>query len=178
VDWSPAGDPLAPATDALGSPQALARWGRRLGVVRGRRLPVVGDDELESARALRLVLHRIFSALAQDRRPARADLQALARDHGTAADAAALAAGGDGAWRLQWPAADPRGIRFAVAVDAVALLADGARLARVRRCPGPECGWLFLDTSGRRRWCSMTTCGSRVKMRRLYERRRTAEPRQ
>ena len=68
-------------------------------------------------------------------------------------------------------------VRFAVAVDAMALLADPARLARVHRCPGPACGWLFLDTSGRRRWCSMSTCGSRVKMRRLYERRRQADRR-
>lgn len=166
---------MSPATDALLSALALARWGRRLGVVRGRRLPVGGDDELAAARALRLVLHRIFSALARDRRPARADLEALARDHAAAADAGALVAAGDGAWRLEWPAADPRRIRFAVAVDAVALLADRARLARVRRCPGPSCGWLFLDTSGRRRWCSMATCGSRVKMRRLYERRRGGE---
>jgi predicted RNA-binding Zn ribbon-like protein len=178
VDWAPAGEPLAPSTDALVSPQDLARWGRRLGVVRGRRLPEVGDDELEAARALRLVVHRIFSALAQDRRPRRADLDALARDHAAAAGAARLAAAQDGALRLDWPVADPRRIRFAVAVDAMTLLADAERLARVRSCPGPQCGWLFLDTSGRRRWCSMTTCGSRVKMRRLYERRRAGEPRQ
>jgi predicted RNA-binding Zn ribbon-like protein len=177
VDWSSAGEPRAPATEALGSPDALARWGRRLGVVRGRRLPVVGDDELEAALALRRVVHDVFSALAQDRRPARADLEALAGHHAAAADAAALAAAGDGTWRMDWPAADPRRIRFAVAVDAMALLADPGRLARVRRCPGPECGWLFLDTSGRRRWCSMTTCGSRVKMRRLYERRRAGDRR-
>ncbi|MGH2486180.1 MAG: CGNR zinc finger domain-containing protein [Ktedonobacterales bacterium] len=27
----------------------------------------------------------------------------------------------------------------------------------MRECPGPRCGWLFLDTSknGARRWCSM-----------------------
>ena len=55
VDWSPAGDPLAPATDALLSARALARWGRRLGVVRARRLPVGGEEELAAARALRLV---------------------------------------------------------------------------------------------------------------------------
>ena len=30
---------------------------------------------------------------------------------------------------------------------------------------------LFLDTSGRRRWCSMDTCGSRAKMRAMYARR-------
>ena len=34
----------------------------------------------------------------------------------------------------------------------------------------PSCRWLFLDTSrnGRRRWCSMATCGSRIKARRHY----------
>jgi predicted RNA-binding Zn ribbon-like protein len=141
-------------------------------------LALVDDDELQAARALRLVAHRVFSALAQGRRPRRADLDVLASDQAAAAGAARLAPASDGTWRMEWPAADPDRIRFAVAVDAVALLGDPGRLARVRRCPGPECGWLFLDTSGRRRWCSMTTCGSRVKMRRLYERRRAGQPRQ
>jgi predicted RNA-binding Zn ribbon-like protein len=159
------------------APRDLARWGRRLGVVSGR-LPVVDDDELEAALALRLVLHRVFSALAQGRRPRRGDIEALARDHAEAASAGRLAVADDGAWRLKWPATDPRAVRFAVVVDAMALLADPARLARVHRCPGPACGWLFLDTSGRRRWCSMATCGSRVKMRRLYARRRQADRRQ
>jgi predicted RNA-binding Zn ribbon-like protein len=44
----------------------------------------------------------------------------------------------------------------------------------VRQCPGRNCGWLFLDVSGRRHWCSMATCGSRAKMRRLYARQRGA----
>jgi predicted RNA-binding Zn ribbon-like protein len=173
VDWSPGGEPLTPSTDALLSPRDLTRWGRRMGVL-GARPPMVGDDELEAARALRLVLHRLFSALAEGRRPRRADLDALARVNAEAAGAARLGAAADGVWRLTWPAAEPRAVRFAVAVDAMALLADPARLARVHRCPGPACGWLFLDTSGRRRWCSMSTCGSRVKMRRLYARRRQA----
>jgi len=55
--------------------------------------------------------------------------------------------------------------------DAIALLQDLSRLNRVSRCPGRGCGWLFLNTSGRRRWCSMSTCGSRDKMRRLHQRR-------
>ena len=177
VDWTPGGEPLTPSTDALLTPRDLGRWGRRMGVVGGRP-PVAGDDELEAARALRLVQHRLFSALAEGRRPRRADLEALARVHAEAAGAARLGAADDGAWRLTWPAAEPRAVRFAVAVDAMALLADPPRLARVHRCPGPACGWLFLDTSGRRRWCSMSTCGSRVKMRRLYARRREAERRQ
>jgi predicted RNA-binding Zn ribbon-like protein len=177
VDWSSGREPLTPRTDALLIPRDLTRWGRRMGVVGGR-APAVDGDELEAARALRLVLHRIFSAIAQGRRPRRADLEALARDHASAAGAARLAPSDDGAWRPTWPAAEPRAVRFAVAVDAMALLADPARLERVRRCPGPACGWLFLDASGRRRWCSMSTCGSRVKMRRLYARRREADRRQ
>ncbi|MFH9585335.1 CGNR zinc finger domain-containing protein [Streptomyces luteogriseus] len=35
-----------------------------------------------------------------------------------------------------------------------------ARRFTVRRCPGQDCGWLFLDESGRRRWCSLVTCGA------------------
>jgi len=38
-------------------------------------------------------------------------------------------------------------------------------LPRQRLSACPRCGWLFLDTSrgGRRRWCSMQTCGNREK---------------
>ncbi|WP_326551608.1 CGNR zinc finger domain-containing protein [Micromonospora sp. NBC_01813] len=38
------------------------------------------------------------------------------------------------------------------------LLAD-ARRHTVCACPGEHCGWLFLDQSGRRRFCSVATCG-------------------
>jgi predicted RNA-binding Zn ribbon-like protein len=44
--------------------------------------------------------------------------------------------------------------------------------SRIRECPGPDCGWLFLDTSksGRRRWCDMSVCGNRSKAREHYRR--------
>ena len=41
----------------------------------------------------------------------------------------------------------------------------GGELDRVKACPGDDCGWLFLDRSGRRRWCSMDSCGNRAKVR-------------
>ena len=51
-----------------------------------------------------------------------------------------------------------------VAWAAGELLTSG-ELDRVKACPGDECGWLFLDRSGRRRWCSMDSCGNRAKVR-------------
>ncbi|MCA9894213.1 MAG: CGNR zinc finger domain-containing protein [Anaerolineae bacterium] len=56
--------------------------------------------------------------------------------------------------------------------DAANLL-TGNSLNRVGQCANVrDCGWLFLDTSrsGKRRWCSMETCGNRAKAKRHYQR--------
>ncbi|TDO49058.1 putative stress-induced transcription regulator [Kribbella sp. VKM Ac-2527] len=54
-------------------------------------------------------------------------------------------------------------------LDHLALLAadllTGDDRPHIRLCPGDSCGWLFLDPRGRRRWCSMSTCGNRAKVR-------------
>jgi predicted RNA-binding Zn ribbon-like protein len=174
VDYDADDRPL-PALDALTEPIDLARWARRLGVSRGRRLVRVDAGELAATLALRASLYAVLAAIARRERPPAAALAHVTREHADAAAHARLVAR-DGAWRPQWGATDPRRIRFAVVTDAVALLGDAARLERLRQCPGRDCGWLFLDTSGRRRWCSMGACGSREKMRRMYARRRMAEP--
>jgi predicted RNA-binding Zn ribbon-like protein len=180
VDYDERDRPL-PAHEALSAPVDLARWARRLGVSRGRRLLAVDEDELAAAHELRAALYAVLAAIARDVRPPAAALGHVAAVHAEAAAHARLGPvaaddGADGppAWRMTWPAGDPRRVRFAVAADAVALLADPERLGRLRRCPGRDCGWLFLDTSGRRRWCSMGACGSREKMRRMYARQRAA----
>ncbi|GAA3290658.1 CGNR zinc finger domain-containing protein [Dactylosporangium vinaceum] len=69
--------------------------------------------------------------------------------------------------RSAGPDHDLTRLRRRLAVDAVDLLTHLPR-QRLRRCPGPRCGWLFLDSSkaGRRRWCDMTTCGTHDKNRR------------
>ena len=131
-----------------------------------------GPEELELARGLRTALHQIFSALAREQEPDEFSLSRLRFAYAQAVAAGTLAPREDGGFGLDWRADEPRRVRFAVAADAVALLADPARIARLHRCPGRDCGWVFLDMSGRRRWCSMATCGSREKMRRMYERKR------
>jgi predicted RNA-binding Zn ribbon-like protein len=52
----------------------------------------------------------------------------------------------------------------AVARDAIDLF-TGPYSALIRTCAEPTCHMLFVDTSpgARRRWCSMTRCGSRAK---------------
>ena len=43
------------------------------------------------------------------------------------------------------------------------LLLTGSDLPRVKQCPGPRCGWVFVDESRNqsRRWCDPTECGNR-----------------
>ena len=38
---------------------------------------------------------------------------------------------------------------------------------RLRRCPAEDCAWAFWDSSakGTRRWCVMSVCGNRAKVR-------------
>ena len=61
----------------------------------------------------------------------------------------------------------------AVARSAAQLLAEGDP-RRLRKCANPSCRLMFYDVSkaGRRRWCSMQTCGARAKASAFYRRRR------
>jgi predicted RNA-binding Zn ribbon-like protein len=166
ADWTEAGEPIE---DALVEPDSLVRWGRRL------LGPDVSDGpgELAAARELRPALRAVLISASHGEAPDPDARDLLMRTYADATAAAQLVPR-DGAYVLDWPGDDPRKVRFAVTADAIALLADADRLARVHVCPGRNCGWLFLNTSGRQRWCSMATCGSRAKMRRMYARRRAA----
>lgn len=75
-------------------------------------------------------------------------------------------------WRLT-PELSLRAPADAFALAALPLLQDGRSIA-VHRCAGEGCGWLFLDPTHRRRWCTMAICGNRAKARRYVERHRGA----
>lgn len=74
-------------------------------------------------------------------------------------------------WVLPTPAPtlDPELVLHAVALTAEQLLTSPLA-AGVAACPGQDCGWLFVDPRGRRRWCSMAVCGNRAKARRHAQR--------
>ena len=158
--------------DAERAPEDLAGWTAANG---GPRRAAARRDASSSGRSkLRETIHRVFDAEAQDKTPAARDLDAL--NEALAASPARTTLRrerGAYGWEVDVKSADRAGLLAPVLWSAGDLLA-GPRLDRVRRCANPECGWLFLDDSraGKRRWCSMQSCGNRAKARRHYHRSR------
>jgi predicted RNA-binding Zn ribbon-like protein len=66
---------------------------------------------------------------------------------------------------VRWQATDPASAMLALLTRDALDLVTSPEFSRVRRCAGPRCGALFLDTSrpGTRRWCSMEICGNQAK---------------
>ena len=107
---------------------------------------------------------------------ALSDLEALTVAHREAlAHSHVVPTAGGFAWAMDKDN-DLEGLLWPVTLSATGLLTSG-ELERVKECPHEEggCGWLFYDASKNRsrRWCDMAGCGSRVKMRRMYARRRS-----
>ncbi|USL45519.1 CGNR zinc finger domain-containing protein [Priestia megaterium] len=53
-----------------------------------------------------------------------------------------------------------------LSLDALRLITDG-KLQKIKRCSNPDCVLLFIDLTGRRKWCSMKICGNRKKVARF-----------
>jgi predicted RNA-binding Zn ribbon-like protein len=53
-------------------------------------------------------------------------------------------------------------------IESAYLLLTGDQLQKIKKCPA--CFWVFVDKSkgGKRKWCSMDTCGAIDKSRRHY----------
>ena len=73
--------------------------------------------------------------------------------------------------RFRWEAREAEHLLVPVA-DSAADLLSRDDLSLVKRCENPECVLFFYDTSRThaRRWCSMATCGNRMKVRAHLER--------
>jgi predicted RNA-binding Zn ribbon-like protein len=74
------------------------------------------------------------------------------------------------------PAADsPRRALAAIALDAAEMIGRSDERERVRVCASETCSARFYDRSpaGRRRWCSMRSCGNEAKARRHRARSRS-----
>lgn len=178
LPWSTSGDPALefcntwagwhgpprPGSEWLRTYRTLAVWAGHLDLAedwlvtgllkQARQRPREADAVLEEARELRT---RLYACLT-DPDDGRA-FKAVADAAEDAARVSVFVRGADGLgrWRLP-PAAGLRLPVLAVARSAAELLGQPRRFT-VRVCPGKDCGWLFPDDSGRRRWCSLGTCG-------------------
>lgn len=125
-----------------------------------RRTPT--DEDLRDARALRDALRTLGLSVVRDQPIPDADMAVL-NDH--------LARDRPLTWPIQPPATagDALGRVARQAVETVA----GERRAELRQCADAECGLLFLDAGGRRRWCAADVCGVRNRVRSHRERSRS-----
>ncbi len=134
----------------------------------------LGRRLLAESLQLREAIFHIGSALARKRAPDEAHRALLSAVHARSLAAAKLTPHDDG-YVWAW---DPRtsvieAILGPIAFSALTLLTQ-QDLSRVKQCEGDHCGWLFFDTTKnkRRRWCEMSVCGNRAKVRALRQRRK------
>jgi predicted RNA-binding Zn ribbon-like protein len=134
-----------------------------------KQFPAESEEVFHQAIQLRETIYRIFASLVHTGVPDEDDLLSFQRiwlEHQTHSrlertDSGFVIGweGGNGLESMLWP----------ITHSAVELLIS-EDLKQVKQCD--RCDWLFVDRSRnhKRRWCSMSACGNRVKMARRYER--------
>jgi predicted RNA-binding Zn ribbon-like protein len=156
-----AGWDSAEPREYLTSYEHLVVWAREAGLIDESvvaRLRHAEDERaLERALALRSAVYRTCTDPSDD------DAWAAVAAEAHEAAAAAVLVRGEG-----WVIPERVGVDLPVLAlaRAAGTLLDSTDLRMVSRCPGHDCGWLFLDPRGRRRWCVMAVCGNREKARR------------
>jgi predicted RNA-binding Zn ribbon-like protein len=165
--------------ELLTSYDDLLSWGRQAGTVTAREVAVLAAHArarparaariLAWVRSVREAIFAIFSAVARKAVPSDHCVAALNEALADVLPARHLRRRGR-AWAWAWPVAQPPDLDRVIwpaLVSAAELLTSEDRL-RVRECAGEGCAWLFLDRSRSqtRRWCDMTVCGNRSKVRR------------
>jgi predicted RNA-binding Zn ribbon-like protein len=151
--------------DRMGTVELLHQWLDQEGLA-----PVTapGPDDVVRARELREVLRPLGLAAAAGRTPEPDRVEALN---------AVLAR--DVPLRLTSDLAVAAPPTAAAALTRVARQAAehlaGPTAARLRACDDHDCGMLFDDVTGRRRWCSAAICGVRHRVRAHRSRAATAE---
>jgi predicted RNA-binding Zn ribbon-like protein len=178
------------AHERLTTYDAVTQWAEGAGVIAGsvgatlrRRAKFrshEAEETLTKAWEIRAILQRLFApaAAAKDRESPLAAYNALL---------------GEALQRLEVGRGERQGFKVAPArmrwswreigdsldsllwpvVWSAALLLVSEEAARIRKCGGQDCGWVYVDRSrnGLRRWCRMETCGTQAKSRRRRERR-------
>jgi predicted RNA-binding Zn ribbon-like protein len=164
----------------------LARFGEDTGILSDLQVdrlmtksmhdPEEAQRTLQSAIEMREAMHKVFWALVQKQPVPRAALLVL---NGYVKEAAqhmsVVPHNGHFEWQFDSEATDFDLPLWPIARSAAELLAS-EQVQFVRACASKTCEWLFLDESKnhRRRWCDMTKCGNRAKVKSFYTRQKKA----
>ena len=155
--------------DLVATPARLREWLTEWGLAPGG--PVTTDD-VEDAHALREALHGLARAAATDEAATAADVRVV---NSLLADAQPVELRRSG---LTMATARPTTTRQALARLARQAVDDltGPNRPRLRACGDDECSGIFLDPTGRRRWCSDERCGVKARVRAHRARKRESGP--
>ena len=150
--------------ELLNSVDDLARWLVSAGMA--STAPKTTAKDPASARALREAVY----VLAGGRRGAEAEAARQTLNHAAAGTPAVPLLQSDGTMQLEGTAA---ALLVTLAREAVQLFGSEAA-GLIRQCQSPTCTLYFVDTSrrGDRRWCSMSACGNKAKVREFRRRQR------
>jgi predicted RNA-binding Zn ribbon-like protein len=164
--------------ETLVTPGDLERWLVESGVLAETSDVAVTPEVLAEARALREAIDACVTALVEGTPSPPAAVRRIDGWLKYAGTRPALVLDPDGVPALDERAEgdSPRRALGAIALDAARMLGDPAERMRVRVCASDTCSARFYDRSpaGRRRWCSMRTCGNEAKARRHRARVRDA----
>lgn len=178
VDWRTSEH----AEDKIPNYGDLVAWGLRKGLLDrsdagalrliAERDPSTGIKVMNDARRLREAIYRVFSAVAHGRRANAGDVKILNEFVSRGLGRKKIQLAKDG---FAWTWGDDLtadAVLFPLAQSAADLLTS-EDLARVKECANEEqgCGSLFLDCSKgqSRKWCSMESCGNRMKFKTYYD---------
>jgi len=143
-------------------------------IARSKEYPQEAQRVLRDAVRMREAMHDVFWARAQKKAVPKASLSVLNEYvQDSARHASLVPRNGHFEWQFD-PSPDHLDAPlWPIARSASELLASD-RLEFVRACASESCDWLFLDESKNhgRRWCDMTKCGNRAKVRSFYRRQK------
>ena len=157
----------------------LVLWSRHAGVLslqkvgilllKGEQVPAKSEAVFRRAIQVRETIFRVFASLAHDASPQDDDLVQLHQAWLENQSHSQVEQTGTG-FVLGWEDTDALDVMLWPITRSAMELLISDDLSRVKQCG--RCDWLFLDQSRnqKRRWCSMSACGNRVKMARRYER--------
>jgi len=144
--------------DLVDAPDRLRAWLTQWGLAP---TGAVTAEDVEVARRLREALHRLARAAASGADPAAPDVRVV--DDALSYDVPVrLRRGADALTTRR-----PRTTREALARLARQAVDDlaGPNAARLRTCGDEECSGVYVDPTGRRRWCSDERCGVKARVR-------------